>query len=50
MGIMSKTLLYTTYPPDNKGMSFLRWTYNPEVGKFAAIQESTQNSHTGSQQ
>ncbi len=35
-GIMSKTLLYTTYPPDNKGMSFLRWTYNPEVGKHDA--------------
>jgi len=35
-GIMSKTLLFTTYPPDNKGMSFLRWTYNPEVGKHDA--------------
>lgn len=34
--IMSKTLLVTTYPPDSKGVAFLRWTYSPEVSKHDA--------------
>ncbi len=34
--IMSKTLLVTTYPPDSKGVAFLRWTYNPGVNKHDA--------------
>ncbi|HFD92203.1 MAG TPA: outer membrane lipoprotein-sorting protein [Gammaproteobacteria bacterium] len=34
--IMSKTLLVTTYPPDSKGVAFLRWTYSPEVNKHDA--------------
>ena len=34
--IMSKTLLVTTYPPDSKGVAFLRWTYSPGVHKHDA--------------
>jgi len=33
--ILDKMVLFTMYPPDAKGAGFMRWAYNPEVGKHA---------------
>lgn len=33
--ILNKMLLFTTYPPDAKGVAFMRWAYVPGVGKNA---------------
>ncbi|HKI81174.1 MAG TPA: outer membrane lipoprotein-sorting protein [Pseudodesulfovibrio sp.] len=33
--ILNKMLLFTTYPPDAKGVDFMRWAYTANVGKNA---------------
>lgn len=33
--ILNKMLLFTRYPPDAKGVAFMRWAYDPKMGKNA---------------
>lgn len=32
-GISSKTIIFYEYPPEEKGQSFMTWSYNPQLGK-----------------
>lgn len=34
-GVVDKMLLFTKYPPDAKGVAFMRWSYVPEMDKNA---------------
>lgn len=34
-GILDKMVLFTLYPPDARGAAFMRWAYDPKMGKHA---------------